>query len=149
MKSPIGSTLGVWRIRQGLEVKASPNAKDGCSSQEQRATSAVDSFQSCWTPASTFESSRAVQNASATSHGPTASIITAGDASSADDVTEALEDIEIAYYLLHSLVKGKGFEDVESSMAQTFADAARAQGVARIVYLGGLATTVGVRRRRT
>ncbi|MFL6179048.1 MAG: SDR family oxidoreductase [Actinomycetes bacterium] len=64
--------------------------------------------------------------------------ITAGDASNADDVAEALEGIDTAYYLLHSLITGKGFEDVESSMAQTFADAARAQGVGRIVYLGGL-----------
>ncbi len=69
--------------------------------------------------------------------------VTAGDASGADDVAEALEGINIAYYLLHSLVEGKGFEDVESSMARTFAGAARTQGVSRIVYLGGLEPSSG------
>jgi uncharacterized protein YbjT (DUF2867 family) len=64
--------------------------------------------------------------------------VTAGDAANPGDVSAALDGVDIGYYLLHSLVEGKGFEDVESSMAQTFADAARAEGVSRIVYLGGL-----------
>jgi len=66
-----------------------------------------------------------------------------GDAANADDVATALRDVDVAYYLLHSLVDGAGFEDVESSMAQTFADAARAEGVPRLVYLGGLQPVEG------
>jgi uncharacterized protein YbjT (DUF2867 family) len=69
--------------------------------------------------------------------------VTSGDASNAEDVAAALEGIDVAYYLLHSLVEGKGFEDTESSMASTFADAARTQGVSRIVYLGGLEPPTG------
>ena len=64
--------------------------------------------------------------------------IVTGDASTPDDIAAALSDTDVAYYLLHSLVEGQGFEDLEASMAQTFADAARTQGVQRIVYLGGL-----------
>ena len=64
--------------------------------------------------------------------------VVTGDASKPDDIAAAMIDTDVAYYLLHSLVEGQGFEDVEATMAQTFADAARTQGVQRIVYLGGL-----------
>ena len=64
--------------------------------------------------------------------------VVAGDATRPDDVAEAMHDVEVAYYLLHSLVEGKGFDDLEASMAQAFADAAVTSGVSRIVYLGGL-----------
>ena len=57
--------------------------------------------------------------------------IVAGDASASDDISAALEDVDVAYYLLHSLVEGRGFVDLEASMASTFADAAVAQGVGK------------------
>ncbi|MCZ3386031.1 MAG: SDR family oxidoreductase [Actinomycetia bacterium] len=64
--------------------------------------------------------------------------VVAGDATDPPAVATAMADVDVAYYLLHSLVEGEGFDDLEASMAQTFADAARDAGVARIVYLGGL-----------
>ena len=64
--------------------------------------------------------------------------IVTGDATNEEHVEQALADVDVSYYLLHSLVEGRGFEDVEAAMAQRFGRAARRQGVQRIVYLGGL-----------
>lgn len=61
-----------------------------------------------------------------------------GDASDADDVARALKDVDVAWYLLHSMNNSSDFEQEEKAMAQTFADAARDAAVSRIVYLGGL-----------
>jgi uncharacterized protein YbjT (DUF2867 family) len=49
-------------------------------------------------------------------------------------------DIEIAYYLIHSMGRGAGgeFEDRERRGARNFAEMAKREGVARSVYLGGL-----------
>ena len=52
----------------------------------------------------------------------------------------ALEGVDVAYYLIHSIDSGE-FEDTDRRAAQAFGDAARAAGVGRIVYLGGLAPT--------
>lgn len=62
-----------------------------------------------------------------------------GDATDADAVRRALEDVDIAYYLIHSMWSGSGFEDKDAKAAQNFADACKDAGVERIVYLGGLA----------
>ena len=48
-----------------------------------------------------------------------------------------LEGIDVAYYLIHAIDTG-AFEDLDRRAAQAFADAARAAGVGRVVYLGGL-----------
>lgn len=64
--------------------------------------------------------------------------IAQGDATEADDVRRALEDVDVAYYLLHSIGTGSGFADAEQQIAQTFADAAQDAGVRRIVYLSGM-----------
>ncbi|TSD58726.1 SDR family oxidoreductase [Aeromicrobium piscarium] len=64
--------------------------------------------------------------------------IAQGDATEADDVRRALEDVDVAYYLLHSIGTGSGFADAEQRIAQTFADAAQDAGVRRIVYLSGM-----------
>lgn len=61
-----------------------------------------------------------------------------GDASSASDVARALADVDVAWYLLHSMGEQSGFVDAEKEMAATFADQAERAGVSRIVYLGGL-----------
>jgi len=61
-----------------------------------------------------------------------------GDLAHADDVRRAVTDIEVLYYLVHSM-SGKGdFEAAERHVATTVAAAARDASVARIVYLGGL-----------
>jgi uncharacterized protein YbjT (DUF2867 family) len=65
--------------------------------------------------------------------------VTAGDASSEDDLARALSGVDVAYYLLHSLVEGKGFDTVEEDMASGFGRQAELAGVQRVVYLGGLA----------
>jgi uncharacterized protein YbjT (DUF2867 family) len=67
--------------------------------------------------------------------------VCSGDASETETMLRALCGIDVAYYLLHSLIEGPGFEVTEAAMATTFADAARACGVERVVYLGGLQPT--------
>jgi len=61
-----------------------------------------------------------------------------GDAADRGTLTEALRGVDIAYYLIHSLGTGAGFESLDRQHAQNFASAAAACGVGRIVYLGGL-----------
>lgn len=50
----------------------------------------------------------------------------------------AMAGIEVAFHLVHSMSSGRGFRGVERQGAETFADAAAASGVRRVVYLGGL-----------
>ena len=50
-----------------------------------------------------------------------------------------LEDVDVAYYLIHSLNTGRNFERTEELSALAFGHAADAAGVGRIVYLGGMA----------
>lgn len=64
--------------------------------------------------------------------------IVRGDAGEPDQVREALHGVDVAYYLLHSLQLGEGFEEVERNLARLFATVARDEGVGRIIYLGGL-----------
>lgn len=63
-----------------------------------------------------------------------------GDAVSGIGIPEALDGIEVAYYLIHSMEPGSDehFGVRERRGAETFAAAAAAAGVRRIVYLGGL-----------
>jgi uncharacterized protein YbjT (DUF2867 family) len=63
-----------------------------------------------------------------------------GDTLSGAGVLGAMRDVEIAYYLIHSMEPSPGdlaFPARERASAETFAGAARAAGVRRIVYLGG------------
>ena len=71
--------------------------------------------------------------------------VVAGDADDADAVARALADVDIAYYLLHSLQQGSGLEDHERELATVFADQARRSKPRRIVYLGGLAPDMPAR----
>jgi uncharacterized protein YbjT (DUF2867 family) len=61
-----------------------------------------------------------------------------GDATDAASVGEAVRDVDILYYLVHSMSGGKGFADADRRAARTVARAAVAASVHRIVYLGGL-----------
>lgn len=63
-----------------------------------------------------------------------------GDVLDAESLSGAGSGIEIAYYLVHSMGRGgdDGFLDREITAARNFAQMARAEGVARVVYLGGL-----------
>ena len=55
-----------------------------------------------------------------------------------DDLTEAMEGIGVAVYLVHAIGEGKDWVERELHQAQNFAAAAARAGVQRIVYLGGL-----------
>jgi uncharacterized protein YbjT (DUF2867 family) len=61
-----------------------------------------------------------------------------GDASSAETLAEALEGVEVAYYLLHSMDGRPGFVERDRALATAFGGAAHDAGVGRIVYLSGL-----------
>ncbi|MGE5132219.1 MAG: SDR family oxidoreductase [Gemmatimonadota bacterium] len=54
-------------------------------------------------------------------------------------VRRALSGASTAYYLIHSLGGRGSFEERDRAAARIFADAARAAGLRRIVYLGGIA----------
>jgi uncharacterized protein YbjT (DUF2867 family) len=62
----------------------------------------------------------------------------AGDALDGTAVRRALEDVDVAYYLIHAMGSPDAFEQLDRRAARTFAEAARDAGVRRIVYLGGL-----------
>ena len=63
-----------------------------------------------------------------------------GDATNQAAVSEALKDIDLAYYLLHALMASENFEEKERHLARVFASAAKSNGVKRIVYLGGMSS---------
>jgi uncharacterized protein YbjT (DUF2867 family) len=50
----------------------------------------------------------------------------------------ALENVDTAYYLVHSMAAGKSFPELDVTAASNFAAAAARQAVRRIIYLGGL-----------
>ena len=50
----------------------------------------------------------------------------------------ALEGVDTAYYLVHSMAAGDAFPEIDRRAAENFAAAAAEAGVRRIVYLGGL-----------
>jgi uncharacterized protein YbjT (DUF2867 family) len=62
----------------------------------------------------------------------------AGDALDRGSLTRAMQGVHTAYYLVHSMDAAGNFESLDRAAAKNFADAARAAGVQRIVYLGGL-----------
>jgi len=66
-----------------------------------------------------------------------------GDAVAGTQIDEALAGIDCAYYLIHSMEPMRGtpptpFADRDRRAATNFAEAARAAGVERVIYLGGL-----------
>jgi uncharacterized protein YbjT (DUF2867 family) len=64
--------------------------------------------------------------------------VVAGDVLDALSVRRAMAGVETAYYLIHSMETSTKFEALDRTAARNFAKAARAAGVRRIVYLGGL-----------
>ena len=61
-----------------------------------------------------------------------------GSADDADAVARASQDVDVLFYLIHSMGAGKDFERADERAARTVAAAAADAGVGRIVYLGGL-----------
>jgi uncharacterized protein YbjT (DUF2867 family) len=63
--------------------------------------------------------------------------IAPGDVTDEDSVRAAVADVDVVYYLVHSLSR-RGFAATDRYGAMVVAQAAREAGVRRIVYLGGL-----------
>lgn len=63
-----------------------------------------------------------------------------GDALEADSLRGAGEGVDVAYYLIHGMGRGSdgGFSGRDRAAASNFARMARHEGIARVVYLGGL-----------
>ncbi|MCY3823605.1 MAG: NAD(P)H-binding protein [Nitrospinae bacterium] len=61
-----------------------------------------------------------------------------GDLLRPETLNAAMRGISTAYYLVHSMASGGDFTREDREAAKGFASAARAAGVERIVYLGGL-----------
>jgi uncharacterized protein YbjT (DUF2867 family) len=55
-----------------------------------------------------------------------------------ESLAPALDGVDTAYYLVHSMGVGSGFEEQDRVAARNFGAAARHAGVRRIIYLGGL-----------
>ncbi len=62
----------------------------------------------------------------------------AGDVLDRDSLDAAMEGVQVAYYLVHSMGATGSFEEADRTAAQNFGEAACAAGVGRIIYLGGL-----------
>lgn len=67
-----------------------------------------------------------------------------GDTFDKEKLREALKDVDIAFYLIHSL-SNKDYKDLDKISAQNFLDIANECGVKKIIYLGGL----GVKNENT
>jgi len=67
-----------------------------------------------------------------------------GDTFDKEKLREALKDVDIAFYLIHSL-SNKDYKDLDKISAQNFLDIANECRVKRIIYLGGL----GVKNENT
>lgn len=61
-----------------------------------------------------------------------------GDLSDAVATRRAMNGVDVAFYLVHSMSAGRDFMRSEEEAARTFARSAEAAKVERIVYLGGL-----------
>jgi uncharacterized protein YbjT (DUF2867 family) len=57
--------------------------------------------------------------------------------------TAALADVDVAYYLVHSMAAGSGFREADLRLATSFGQAAARAAVGRIVYVGALGNAPG------
>ncbi|MCX6502791.1 MAG: SDR family oxidoreductase [Microbacterium sp.] len=64
-----------------------------------------------------------------------------GSADDREALARATADVDVLYYLVHSMGAGKDFEAADLRAAHRVAEAAATASVARIVYLGGLHPT--------
>ncbi len=68
--------------------------------------------------------------------------IVKGDVFDQESLKNSLKDIDIAYYLIHSMTTSNfNFEDRDREAAENFTKACEEQNVKRIIYLGGLGIT--------
>ncbi len=64
--------------------------------------------------------------------------IVQGDVLKADTLAAALQGVDVAYYLIHSMKSSANFYQRDLTAAGNFGKAAKNAGVQRIIYLGGL-----------
>lgn len=64
--------------------------------------------------------------------------VVSGDVLDRASLDGALSGADVAYYLVHSMGASGSFEEADRNGARNFAEASRAAGVKRIIYLGGL-----------
>jgi uncharacterized protein YbjT (DUF2867 family) len=79
--------------------------------------------------------------------GPTLEVVS-GDALSGEGLEAALDGVEVAFYLIHSMepaAANSSFALRDRDAALRFAAVAGRAGVRRIVYLGGLVPSTGIR----
>lgn len=70
--------------------------------------------------------------------------VIAGDVLNPSSLIQACRNIDVAYYLVHSMSAGEeGFEERDRQAAKNFAEAARQAGIKKIIYLGGLGENQG------
>jgi len=69
---------------------------------------------------------------------PTGVEVAQGDLLDGESLSTAMRGVETAFYLVHSMGATGDFEKQDRCAAENFAAAARAAGVQRIIYLGGL-----------
>jgi uncharacterized protein YbjT (DUF2867 family) len=69
--------------------------------------------------------------------------IVKGDLGDPATLRDAAVDVDVFYYLVHSMGSAKDFEQAEKESARNVAQAVANAGVKRVVYLGGLHPTSG------
>ena len=62
-----------------------------------------------------------------------------GDVVSCETLTQMLDGVSAAYYLIHNMASGRQYHERDISAAHNFAQAASAAALEQIIYLGGLA----------
>ncbi|MDE2966933.1 MAG: DUF2867 domain-containing protein [Chloroflexota bacterium] len=65
------------------------------------------------------------------------------DALDPESLREALDGVDITYYLVHSMASGRDFSELDRLAAANFRDAAAESRLNRIIYLGGVQPTNG------
>lgn len=81
---------------------------------------------------------RALVRTPASYDAPSGVEVVQGDLLESGSLDGVFEDVDVAFYLVHSMEAGAAFEAADRRAAENFADAASAAGVQRVVYLGGL-----------
>ena len=71
-----------------------------------------------------------------------------GDVLDKASLQKALANIDIAFYLVHSMGAKESFEEKDRIAATNFREAAQSAGEKRIIYLGGLGNSEKTRHHR-
>lgn len=65
--------------------------------------------------------------------------VVAGDVTRPASLSAAMQGVGMAYYLIHSMAAGHGYQRIDLESARNFAGAAKKARVEHIIYVGGLA----------